>query len=61
MYSDLMTFWHQKYFGQIYDLDYEALTEYQEDETRKLLKYAGLDWEHQCLEFHKTERAVQTA
>ena len=61
MYIDLMAFWHEKYPGRVYDLDYEALTEHQEHETRKLFEYIGLNWEDQCLEFHKTRRAVQTA
>ncbi len=61
MYIDLMAFWHQKFPGRIYDLNYEALTEHQEEETRKLLDCVGLDWEDQCLEFHETKRAVRTA
>jgi tetratricopeptide (TPR) repeat protein len=61
MYIDLMAFWHAKFPGRLYDLNYEALTEHQEDETRKLLEYVGLNWEDQCLEFHRTERAVRTA
>ncbi len=61
MYIDLMAYWHEKFPGRIYDLNYEALTEHQEDETHKLLKYVGLTWEDQCLEFHKTEREVRTA
>ena len=61
MYIDLMAFWHDKFPGRVYDLNYEALTEHQEDETRKLFEYIGLNWEDQCLEFHKTKRAVQTA
>lgn len=61
MYIDLMAFWHEMFPGRIYDLNYEALTEHQEVETQKLLEYVGLEWEDQCLEFHKTIRAVQTA
>ena len=61
MYVDLMAFWHERFPGRVYDLNYEALTEHQEDETRKLIEYIGLSWEDQCLEFHKTKRAVQTA
>ncbi len=61
MYIDLMAFWHEKFPGRVYDLNYEALTEHQEDETRKLFEYIGLNWEDQCLEFHKTRRAIQTA
>ena len=55
-----MDFWRGKFPNRIYDLDYEALTENQEEETRKLLEYCNLDWESQCLAFHKTERAVRT-
>ena len=61
LYVGLMAFWHEKCPGRIYDLTYETLTEYQEDETRKLLEYVGLDWEDRCLDFHKTKRVVRTA
>jgi len=60
LYADLMEFWRQAFPGQVYDLDYESLTENQEQETRRLLEYCGLDWEDQCLDFHKTRRSVQT-
>ncbi|MDX2427466.1 MAG: tetratricopeptide repeat protein [Xanthomonadales bacterium] len=60
LYADLMEFWRQAFPDQIYDLDYESLTENQEQETRHLLEYCGLDWEDQCLDFHKTRRSVQT-
>ena len=60
LYVDLMDFWRAKFPNRIYDLDYESLTEHQEEETRKLLEYCGLGWEPQCLEFHKTKRAVRT-
>ena len=60
LYVDLMAFWRDKLPRRIYDLDYEGLTENQEVETRKLLEYCGLEWEPQCLEFHKHKRAVAT-
>ena len=37
------------------------MTENQEKETRKLLQFCGLEWEQQCLYFHKTKRVVRTA
>ena len=61
LYIDLMDFWREGFPNRIYDLDYEALTENQEAETRKLLGYCDLDWEDQCLEFHKTIRGINTA
>ena len=56
-----MAFWNDKFPGQIFDLNYESLTEHQEDETRKLLEHIGLNWEDQCLEFYKTKLVVQTS
>ena len=61
LYIDLMDFWRERFPNQVNDLDYEALTEHQEEETRKLLDYCDLDWEDQCLEFHKTKRGINTA
>jgi tetratricopeptide (TPR) repeat protein len=61
LYHDLMACWHQKFPGRIYDLSYEKLTENQEDETRNLFAYLGLDWEDKVLDFHKSERSVRTA
>ena len=61
MYEDIMSFWRERFSGRIYDLSYEALTENQEEETRKLLDYCGLPWDAACLEFEKNGRAVRTA
>ena len=61
LYTDLMAHWSAVCPGGFYDLDYERLTENQEAETRALLEFVGLDWEDQCMEFHKTERVVATA
>ena len=61
MYLSLMAFWQEKFPGQIYDLNYQALTENQEAETRALLDHTGLDWQAQCLDFQTSERAVRTA
>ena len=60
LYVDLMSFWRERYPDRIYDLCYEALTENQEVETRKLLVFCDLEWEEQCLDFHKTNRVVKT-
>jgi hypothetical protein len=60
LYEELMSFWRDAVGDRIYDLDYETLTENQEQETRKLLEYCGLAWEDTCLEFHTTRRAVRT-
>lgn len=61
LYRDLMQFWKDQFPGRIYDVEYEKLTQNQEEETRKLLAFCELEWEPQCLDFHKTQRAVKTA
>ncbi|HIF19238.1 MAG TPA: sulfotransferase family protein, partial [Gammaproteobacteria bacterium] len=61
LYTDLMDFWHQLFPGKIYDMCYEDLTTNQEEETRKLLQYCELDWDENCLSFHKNKRTVATA
>jgi len=61
LYDELMADWRERFPQRIYELDYEALTEHQEAESRRLLEYCGLSWEDACLEFHKTRRTVRTA
>tara|TARA_B100000768_G_scaffold180318_1_gene199941 strand:- start:878 stop:2689 length:1812 start_codon:yes stop_codon:yes gene_type:complete len=61
LYSDLMTFWHELFPNQIYDICYERLTSNQKEETQKLLEYCDLNWDEKCLNFHSNNRAVKTA
>ena len=61
LYVELMDYWHNLYPDKIYDICYEDLTTNQEEETRKLLQYCELDWDENCLNFHKNKRAVKTA
>ena len=61
LYEDLMEYWRKKFPKKIYDLNYETLTENQEEQTRKLFDYLEIDWEEAVLNFHKNDRAVQTA
>jgi len=59
-YRELMDFWHELFPKRIYNLCYEELTENQEEETKKLLKYLELDWDKKCLNFFENDRAVKT-
>jgi hypothetical protein len=61
LYQDLMKYWHQALPNRIYDLDYEALTERQEEETRNLIGYLGLEWNDACLSPQDNTRSVATA
>jgi tetratricopeptide (TPR) repeat protein len=42
-------------------VQYETLVADLEGESRRLIDFLGLEWESQCLEFHKTKRSVSTA
>ncbi len=59
-YHDLMAFWRQTLPVTILDVDYEALIDDQEGQSRKLIDHIGLEWNDSCLRFHATKRSVQT-
>ena len=59
-YERLMAHWHRVLPGRILDVAYESVVEDQENWSRKMLSFCGLDWESACLEFHKTQRNVRT-
>ena len=61
LYEDLMKYWRLTLPKRIYDLHYEALTERQEEETRKLIGHLGLDWDDACLSPEDNTRGVATA
>ena len=61
LYEELMGYWHQVLPSKIYDLDYEVLTEHQEEETRKLIDHLGLEWNEACLSPQDNKRSVATA
>lgn len=60
-YIDLMSFWRERFPGSIYDINYEYLTENQQQETRQLIEFCGLKMEQQCLQFHRSTATVKTA
>ena len=61
LYTGLMDHWHRLYPGRILDVPYEALTEDPEGWSRRIVDFAGLEWEAACLDFHLNSRAVRTA
>ena len=60
LYQDLMDYWGEVLPGGIYILNYEALTEHQEEETRKLITQLGLAWDDACLSPQDNTRGVAT-
>lgn len=61
LYNDLTEHWHHVLPGCVFDVSYEDMVRDQEAQTRALLDYCHLPWDEACLQFHKTDRAVQTA
>ena len=61
LYQRMMVHWKRVLPVPIYELNYENLVFDQENETRKLIDFCGLDWNDACLHFHKTDRTVATA
>lgn len=62
MHTELMRHWDATLpQDRMITVRYEDLVEGQENVTRGLLAFLGLDWEDACLDFHKTDRSVSTA
>lgn len=57
----LMDHWKMAAPGRIVDVSYRNLVENFETEARALVAATGMDWSDACLEFHKTERQIDTA
>jgi len=60
-YVMLMNHWDRVLPGRVFRMNYEDVVADIEVQVRGLLDYCGLTFEPDCLEFHRTERAVRTA
>lgn len=60
-YRRLMDHWRTVLPGRMVEIDYEALVEDQEGESRRLLADLGLDWDPACLDFHANPAPAATA
>ncbi len=60
LYLDLMKFWNKKIPNYIYELNYEKLIKNQKDEIKNLIKFCGLKWEEDCLNFNKKATPIKT-
>ncbi len=47
--------------GTLLEVPYAELVAHQEEWTRRILEFIGLEWDERCLQFHTTERPVLTA
>ncbi|MEM9433692.1 MAG: sulfotransferase [Pseudomonadota bacterium] len=60
LYEAQIDYWREAAPGQFLELQYEDLVADFEPQTRAIIDYVGLDWDPACLEFHKTERRIDT-
>jgi tetratricopeptide (TPR) repeat protein len=60
-YERVMRHWDAVFPGAIFQLEYEQLIREQEATSRALIAGCGLDWDDRCLDFHATDRTIQTA
>ncbi|MFY9253554.1 MAG: sulfotransferase [Fuerstiella sp.] len=60
-YQRLMNHYRQVLPIPVLEVSYEQMIANQEEATRRLLDFVGLEWDPNCLDFHKTERLVRTA
>jgi tetratricopeptide (TPR) repeat protein len=60
-YERLMSHWRNLFGSQIFEIQYEELVMNQEATSKQLIEYLDIEWNDECLNFHKNKRAVKTA
>lgn len=60
-YRRLMAHWQDVFAGDIHDVDYDAFVAEPRAQAEGLLRFLDLDWNEECLAFHKRTNTVKTA
>ncbi len=60
-YQRLMKHWRQTLSLPVFDLHYEELVSKPESTIQQMLEFCGLEWDNNCLQFHKLDRDTDTA
>ena len=61
-FDGLMSYWRDTLpNNRFMEIRYEDIVFDQENQTRRLLEFCGLDWEEACLRFHENAAPVSTA
>ncbi len=60
-YQRMMQHWRKVLPAPLLEVDYEETVANLEDVARRLVDWCGLEWEPECLEFHRRKRAIRTA
>ena len=56
-----MRHWNSLFGADILDFDYDVFVREPRPAVEKLLAFCGLDWEDDCMAFHRVRNAVKTA
>lgn len=59
-YERLMAHWRNVLDLPMLEVQYEQLVAEPEPMIRRIVEFAGLEWDDRCLRFHETRRAVRT-
>ncbi|MGA7712217.1 MAG: sulfotransferase, partial [Rhizomicrobium sp.] len=60
-YLRLLDHWRRLLPGRFLDVDYEDVVNNQEEVSRRMIAFCGLDWEDSCLSFEKNKFPAMTA
>ena len=60
-YERVMAHWSIVLPIPILHVDYEALVADQEEKSREIIEFLGLEWDDRCLHFYENKRVVNTA
>jgi Flp pilus assembly protein TadD len=61
LFDRLIAHWQKMLPGRVFQIGYEDLVEQQEDHSRELLAFCGLEWNAACLRFEENPSPVATA
>ncbi|GAB1361405.1 tetratricopeptide repeat-containing sulfotransferase family protein [Rhodobacter sp.] len=59
-FARMVDFWRERVPGWFHEVQYEALVDDPEPQSRALIAACGLGWEDACLNFHANTRKVET-
>ena len=60
-YERLMKYWESLDSLKVHNVVYEDLVQNQEDVSKEIIEFIGLDWDSRCLTFYKNRRPARTA
>ena len=60
LYLNTMKFWQKEFPKNIFNLNYESLTENPKDQIEKILIFCDLEWDENVMSHHKSSRIIRT-